>query len=141
LVIAGLGSRPTMLGMSAGAIAGALGLAAMPMATSYSLPIIAMLGITGGLINAVQTTMYALAAHVYPTTVRATGVGTAVAVGRSGGVLSTYAGAWALEIGGSGAFFGLMAAAMTLVFGCLAAVRRHVPRTSDAGPPEGSSCH
>jgi AAHS family 4-hydroxybenzoate transporter-like MFS transporter len=73
--------------------------------------------------------MYALAAHVYPTTVRATGIGTAVSVGRSGGVLSTYAGAWALEMHGSGAFFGLMAAAMTLVLGCLAVVRRHIPRT------------
>jgi MFS transporter, AAHS family, 4-hydroxybenzoate transporter len=130
LVIARYGSRPTMLGMSAGAIAGALGLAALPIvALSDAFPIIALLGITGGLINAVQTTMYALAAHVYPTSVRATGVGTAVAVGRSGGVLSTYAGAWALELGGSGAFFGLMAAAMTLVLGCLAAVRRHIPRT------------
>jgi AAHS family 4-hydroxybenzoate transporter-like MFS transporter len=138
LTIARFGSRPTMLGMSAGAIAGGMALAAMPIvATADALLIIALLGITGGLINAVQTTMYALAAHVYPTAVRATGVGTAVAVGRSGGVLSTYAGAWALEMGGSGAFFGLMAAAMTLVFGCLAAVRRHVPRTS-AAPPGGS---
>jgi AAHS family 4-hydroxybenzoate transporter-like MFS transporter len=71
--------------------------------------------------------MYALAAHVYPTAVRATGVGTAVAVGRSGGVLSTYVGAWALEAGGSRAFFSVIAAAMGLVFACLATVRRHVP--------------
>jgi AAHS family 4-hydroxybenzoate transporter-like MFS transporter len=128
LVIARIGSKPTMLGMTAGAIAGALGLAAMPIAAGAAhLPIIVMLGLTGGLINAVQTTMYALATHVYPTTVRATGVGTAVAVGRSGGVLSTYSGAWALESGGSAAFFGTIAAAMAVVFGCLAVVGRHVP--------------
>lgn len=128
-VIARIGSRPTMLGMTAGAIAGALGLAAMPIAAGAGhLPIIVLLGITGALINAVQTTMYALATHVYPTTVRATGVGTAVAVGRSGGVLSTYSGAWALESGGSAAFFGSMATAMAAVFVCLALVVRHVPR-------------
>jgi AAHS family 4-hydroxybenzoate transporter-like MFS transporter len=129
LVIARLGSRPTLLGMSAGAIAGALGLSLAIGVWSDPGSIIALLGITGGLINAVQTTMYALAAHVYPTPVRATGIGTALAVGRSGGVLSTYAGAWALEMEGSGAFFGLMATAMTLVLGCLAVVRRHIPRT------------
>ena len=118
-----------MLGMTAGAIAGALGLAAMPIAAGAEpLPIIVMLGITGALINVVQTTMYALATHVYPTTVRATGVGTAVAVGRTGGVLSTYSGAWALESGGSAAFFGSMATAMAAVFVCLSLVVRHVPR-------------
>jgi MFS transporter, AAHS family, 4-hydroxybenzoate transporter len=130
MMIARLGSKPTMLGMSAGAIAGALVLAIMPIAvTSGALPIIIMLGYTGGLINAVQTTMYALAAHVYPTMVRATGVGTAAAVGRTGAVISTYAGSWALDAGGSHAFFGLMAAAMMSVFVCLALVRRHVQRS------------
>jgi len=129
LLIIRIGSRPTMLGMTAGAIVGALGLAAMPMtASSPHLPIIAMLGLTGGLINAVQTTMYALAAHVYPTSVRATGVGTAVAIGRAGGVLSTYVGAFALEAGGSATFFTAIGVAMLAVFCCLAAVRRHVPR-------------
>jgi AAHS family 4-hydroxybenzoate transporter-like MFS transporter len=115
--------------MSAGAVAGALALAALPLSSSAGTSaVILLLGITGGLINGVQTTMYALAAHVYPTAVRATGVGTAVAVGRAGGVLSTYVGAWALEAGGSRMFFGVMAAAMGLVFACLGAVQRHVPR-------------
>ena len=44
--------------------------------------------LTGGLLNAVQTTMYALAAHVFPTEIRSTGVGFAVAVGRVGNVLA-----------------------------------------------------
>lgn len=129
LVITRIGSRPTMLSMAAGASAGALVLGTMTIdASSPHAPLITMLGITGGLINAVQTTMYALAAHVYPTSVRATGVGTAVAVGRIGGVLSTYAGALALEAGGSRAFFTAIAGAMFVSFCCLAAVRRHVPR-------------
>ncbi len=130
LLIARYGSRPTMLGMAVVAVCGAVALAAMPVSAGHAVSIVVLLGITGGMINAVQTTLFALAAHVYPTIVRATGVGTAVAVGRSGGVLSTYVGAWALEAGGSAAFFATIAAAMTLVLACLAVVRRHVPRKS-----------
>jgi len=128
LLIGRFGSRPAMISMAGIAVAAALGLAATPI-TSTTNPawIIVMLGITGGMINGVQTTMFALAAHVYPTTVRATGVGTAVAVGRFGGVLSPYVGAWALEAGGSRMFFAAIAAAMALVLSCLALVRRQVP--------------
>src|SRR5262249_45135653 len=90
--------------------------------------VLAMLAWTGGLINAVQTTMYALAAHVYPTGIRATGIGTAVAVGRVGGVVSPYAGSWALDSGGSSMLFFLIAATMAVVFAALASVRNHVPR-------------
>jgi MFS transporter, AAHS family, 4-hydroxybenzoate transporter len=128
-LIGRFGSRVTMLSMAAGASAGALGLAALPMhAGADTTSIILMLGLTGGLINAVQTTMYALATNVYPTAVRATGVGSAVSFGRTGAVLSTYAGAWALEAGGSTAFFVCMAAAMAAALAALALVGRHVPR-------------
>ncbi|HEX2446158.1 MAG TPA: MFS transporter [Vicinamibacterales bacterium] len=129
-LIARLGSRVTMLTMTAGAVAGSLVLSMLPVRPDSAGPIVAMLGVTGGLINAVQTTMYALAANVYPTAVRATGVGAAVSFGRTGAVLSTYAGAWALEAGGSAAFFGLMAGSLTLAFLSLALVRRHVPRAT-----------
>jgi MFS transporter, AAHS family, 4-hydroxybenzoate transporter len=91
-----------------------------------------MLAITGGLINAVQTTMFALAAHVYPTDVRSTGVGVASAIGRAGAILSTYAGAWALDAGGSSAFFALIAGAMCLCAVSLAVIRRHIPGTAPA---------
>jgi AAHS family 4-hydroxybenzoate transporter-like MFS transporter len=128
LVITRAGSRGTMLTMTAGAIAGALVMRSMTIAsTSQTLPIITMLAITGGLINAVQTTMYALAAHVYPTDVRSTGVGSATAIGRAGAILSTYAGAWALDAGGSPAFFTLVAAAMCVCAVSLALIRRHIP--------------
>jgi AAHS family 4-hydroxybenzoate transporter-like MFS transporter len=127
IVIMRLGSRLTMLFMAAGAIAGAIALSFMPIGMQSSGAVLAMLAWTGGLINAVQTTMYALAAHVYPTAVRATGVGTAVAVGRIGGVLSPSVGSWALESGGSSRYFGLMAATMMMAFAALSAVRRHIP--------------
>ena len=135
IVIMRVGSRVTMLVMAAGAIAGAVGLAFMPIGTQSAFAVLAMLAWTGGLINAVQTTMYALAAHIYPTAVRATGVGSAVAVGRIGGVLSPSVGSWALESGGSSRYFGLMAATMMMAFVALSAVRRHIPGAAAVQPP------
>jgi MFS transporter, AAHS family, 4-hydroxybenzoate transporter len=134
LVIMRIGSRVTMLVMAAGAVAGALVLASMPIGTQSAFAVLAMLAWTGGLINAVQTTMYALGAHVYPTAVRATGVGTAVAFGRVGGVLSPTVGSWALESGGSSRYFGLIASTMVLAFIALAAIRRHVPGAEPLAP-------
>jgi MFS transporter, AAHS family, 4-hydroxybenzoate transporter len=128
IIIVRLGSRLTMLAMTAGAVAGAAALAAVPIAAQSAFSVLVMLAWTGGLINAVQTTMYALAAHVFPTAIRGTGVGMAVAFGRIGGVLSGYAGSWALDSGGASQLFALIAATMTLVFVALASVRHHIPR-------------
>ena len=130
VLIMRLGSRLTMLVMAAGAIAGAAVLAAMSIGPQSAASVLAMLAWTGGLINAVQTTMYALAAHVYPTSIRATGVGTTVAFGRLGGVLSPSVGSWALESGGASRYFGLIASMMTLAFIALASVNRHIPGVS-----------
>jgi AAHS family 4-hydroxybenzoate transporter-like MFS transporter len=128
VIIGRLGSRITMLTMTVGAIAGAAAMGSVSIPTQSAFTVLAMLAWTGGLMNAVQTTMYALAAHVYPTDIRGTGVGTAVAVGRIGGVISPYAGSWALESGGASRLFQLIAMTMTLVFVALASVRRHIPR-------------
>jgi len=134
LTFARAGSRVTMLTLVAGAVLGAVGLAALHIdATTSTLGIIVMLTLTGGFINAVQTTMYALAAQMYPTEIRATGVGTAVALGRSGAILSTYAGTWALDAGGPRAFFLAVGGAMIASGLALAAIRRHIPAASDAG--------
>src|SRR5207342_3362405 len=80
----------------------------------------------------VQTTMYALAAHIYPTDIRSTGVGTAVAVGRIGNVVAAYVGSTAIDRGGSSGYFALMAGLMLLGFASLAAIKRHVPRAGYA---------
>src|SRR5262249_51385397 len=112
-VIQNLGSRITMMGMSAVAVGCSLVMAAMPVDPERAFGLIAMFALTGGLLNAVQTTMYALAAHVYPTAIRATGVGTAVAVGRIGNVLASYVGSFALDVGGVPAYFTTWAVTMT----------------------------
>jgi MFS transporter, AAHS family, 4-hydroxybenzoate transporter len=127
LLIQRLGSLVTMLGMSAAGVLCAIALAGMRLDPNETLGLMAMLLVTGALLNAVQTTMYALAAHVYPTDIRSTGVGTAVAVGRIGNVLAAYVGALALDRGGPPGYFLCIAALMTVVLLALAAVRRHVP--------------
>jgi len=122
------GSRVSMLGLSGLAVATAGALVTMPLAAAAPVaPIIAMLTLAGALINGVQTTMYALAVHVYPGPIRATGAGGAVSFGRLGAVISGYVGAWALEHHGPASFFAVIAAAMLVCTLALAAVRRHVP--------------
>jgi AAHS family 4-hydroxybenzoate transporter-like MFS transporter len=126
-IIPRIGSRVTMLALAAGSIAGCVTLAMMDINPSQVVPVFIMLGITGGMVNATQTTMYALAANVYPTSIRGTGVGTTVAFGRIGGVLSPIVGAPVLDRGTSPYFFAI-AGTMAVTFAALAAVRRHVPR-------------
>ena len=132
-VITRLGSRISMLAMSAGAVAGALVLSAMQVGPQTAVVTFTMMAWTGGLMNATQTTMYALAAHVYPTSIRSTGVGTAVAFGRIGGVISPSIGRWALDSGGSSLYFQLLAGTMAATFAALAAVRHHIPGASAVG--------
>jgi AAHS family 4-hydroxybenzoate transporter-like MFS transporter len=135
-VIGRLGSRTTMLGMCVIAAVSCGAMASMALVPPATVPMFAMFAVTGGLINGTQTTMYALAAHVYPAAIRATGVGTAVAFGRVGGVLSSYAGSWA--IGGGGArFFVMLGTMMAFVFVALAALVRHIPGAAAA--PESAA--
>jgi MFS transporter, AAHS family, 4-hydroxybenzoate transporter len=126
-VIPRIGSRITMLVLAAGSVAGCATLAIMNITPAEVVPVFIMLGVTGGLVNATQTTMYALAANVYPTSIRGTGVGTTVAFGRIGGVLSPIVGAPVLDRGTQPYFFAI-AGTMTVTFMALAAVKRHVPR-------------
>jgi len=70
--------------------------------------------------------MYALAANVYPTEIRGTGIGTAVAVGRIGNVLASYTGNFALDLAGPPAYFSSFAIGMVIVFISLSFIRRHI---------------
>jgi AAHS family 4-hydroxybenzoate transporter-like MFS transporter len=126
LIIQRLGSRTTMLSLSAVAVASAFVMAAMPPDPEDTFRMIVMFVLLGGALNAVITTMYALAANVYPTEIRGTGIGTAVATGRLGMVIASYVGIFALDRGGPPAYFATFAVAMIIVFGSLAVVRRHI---------------
>ena len=80
-------------------------MAGMRLDPADAFALMGMFLVTGGLLNAVQTTMYALAANVYPTEIRSTGVGTAVAFGRIGNVLAVYVGNYALDPGRAAGLF------------------------------------
>jgi len=126
-IITRFGSRWPMIAMAAGAAAGCMFLSRLPLDAHTSVfVLLAALTFAGGLINALQSTLYALAGYVYPTRVRATGIGAAASVGRIGAVLSGYAGPWALAYGGNPSFFLLMGGSVVITLVALAGVRRHV---------------
>jgi AAHS family 4-hydroxybenzoate transporter-like MFS transporter len=128
------GSKRVMLVLAAAAIVSSIVTAWIPFTPARSaLSMVGTIALVGGFTNALQTTLYALGAQVYPTPMRATGLGTALAIGRIGAVLSSYAGAFALDHGGPLAFFLLIAAAMVVVFAALAALTRHLPPTAVHG--------
>lgn len=117
------GSRGPLLWGAAGAAASALVILLVPDSRTM---LLAALGFHGLLANAVQTSMFALAAHVYPTRIRASGVACAASMGRVGGILSSLSGSAIIGMG-AGVYWGAMAGAMTLAFAGLALVRRHIP--------------
>ena len=83
-----LGSRGTLIGLSALAVAAALLGAGWLIGSDDAARVVIVFALLGFAVNAVQTTLFAVAAHVYTENIRATGVGTALAVGRIGAVLS-----------------------------------------------------
>jgi AAHS family 4-hydroxybenzoate transporter-like MFS transporter len=125
-----LGSRgPLLSGALAGA-ASALAFLIVPIQSHGGhWLLIVCLGINGLLANAVQTSMYALAAHVYPTSVRASGVAYSAAMGRMGGLLSSLFGSHIIQTG-VGTFWQTLAVAMVLAAAGLAWVRSHYPAIS-----------
>jgi len=86
------------------------------------------LGVHGLFVNAVQSTMYALCAYVYPTGVRATGTASALAFGRIGAILSAFAGAVVITTGGASSYLTMLGAAMLVVMIALMVVKRHIPK-------------
>ncbi|MFM0207566.1 MFS transporter [Paraburkholderia sediminicola] len=121
------GSRWPLLICCAGGAASALLLRGVNVGQHTGLFVVG-LGLHGLFVNAVQSTMYALCAYVYPTNVRATGTASALAFGRLGAILSAFAGAWLITSGGASAYLGLLGGAMCMVFIALVMVGNHIPR-------------
>jgi AAHS family 4-hydroxybenzoate transporter-like MFS transporter len=136
VAMARFGSRAPLLACCLGGAASALLLTRLELADHTSLLILG-LGIHGFFVNAVQSTMYALCAHVYPTIVRATGTATAAMFGRLGAVLSGFVGAAVITRAGASGFLTVLGTAMIFVFIALASVRHHVagPDTSRSRVP------
>lgn len=120
------GSRLSLLVCCAGAAASALLLRSADFAADPTWLLLG-LGIHGMFVNAVQAPMYALCAYVYPTLIRATGTSTALAVGRLGAILSSFAGAMVITSGGASAYLALLGGAMVCALLSLAVIKRHIP--------------
>lgn len=118
------GSRIPMLSAAFCASASAL-LLNFSGTTSHTV-LLAGFAAHGLFVNAVQTTSFALGAHLYPTSARASGVAFALAVGRTGAVASAFLGA-GLITAGRPAFLYFLALMMAGTFIGLALVRNHIP--------------
>jgi AAHS family 4-hydroxybenzoate transporter-like MFS transporter len=128
-LIGRLGSRISVLGLGAGCVVGALGLGLLPLEPQHGVfRIITLLVIEGFFIAGLHNGLYTLAACIYPTFARATGVGAAASVGRIGAVLSSYTGIITLELAGASGYFILIAAACGVSVISVALIRHHIPR-------------
>lgn len=127
LIIGKLGSKKLMLALCAGVIVSALYLRGMNVNAGNGSQAITVIGVMGFFLNATQTSLYALAAHVYVSRIRSTGVGGALGFGRVGAVLSSFLVPIALQINGSASYFTLIALALMCSLLALAVLKRHVP--------------
>lgn len=130
VLMTAFGSRKPLIWGALATAASALAMILIPVPPQVAgTLLLGGLGLQGLLINAVQTSMYALAAHIYPTSVRSSGVAWAASMGRVGGIASSLFGAGLIGAG-AGAFWG--ATALGLVFTTLGliSIRNHIPRMS-----------
>lgn len=117
------GSRMILLGTAFGGVVTAI-LLAFVGADIGTTGLLALLAVEGACINAVQTSLYGLASHIYPTHQRSTGIGAASGFGRTGAIASSFVGA-AMLAGGWHSFFLMLAGGMAVTFAALALIRRH----------------
>ncbi|SOZ34832.1 MFS transporter [Cupriavidus neocaledonicus] len=127
VAITRFGSRWPLVLCCAGAAASAFAMQTLNVGQDTNLLIFGF-GVHGMFVNAVQSTMYALCAFMYPTSVRATGTASALAFGRLGAILSAFSGAAVITAGGAMAYLALLGTAMVFAMVALLVVRRHIPR-------------
>jgi AAHS family 4-hydroxybenzoate transporter-like MFS transporter len=96
------------------------------------------LGLHGLFVNAVQSTLYAVAAHTYPTNIRATGTATAIGFGRLGAVLSSFVGAAVISAAGPNSYLSVLAVAMLGTALFLALLRHHIPASGPTAKPSAA---
>ena len=131
--IARFGSRLPQVICALGATASALGLEWSGLGNQTVM--IVWLGLHGFFVNAVQSTLYAVAAFAYPTNIRATGTATALAVGRLGAVLSAFLGAAVISAAGPNSYLDVLAFAMLGTALFLLILRHHIPPASSRPSP------
>jgi AAHS family 4-hydroxybenzoate transporter-like MFS transporter len=122
------GSKASLMALCIGAMLASAWLYFIPLDPKQStLTLFTALFFQGGFINAVQTTMYALAAFVYVTEMRGAGVGWAVGFGRIGSIISPLVGIYLLHALGPHGFFAGFGVTMALSLVSLSLIRKHLP--------------
>lgn len=138
VAITRFGSRWPLVLCCAGAAASAFAMQTLNVGQDTNLLIFGF-GVHGMFVNAVQSTMYALCAFMYPTSVRATGTASALAFGRLGAILSAFAGAVVITAGGAMAYLALLGTAMVFAMLALLVVRHHIPRREGLAKPRSAA--
>jgi AAHS family 4-hydroxybenzoate transporter-like MFS transporter len=92
------------------------------------------MAIAGGCVNSVQIGMFSVAANVYPTQCRSTGVGWGLAIARFGGIVSSFAGAAFFTMGmRPSQFFFFIAAMLVLTLMGVVMLHRHIHPAAATG--------
>lgn len=131
-VLARYGSRRVgvtvaLLGAAAVLLIG-VGLGQPARAGGTGAAVLALVIASGACLHGMQAFLYAVGAHSYPTPIRASGVGSASAVARVGGVLSSAVGSAFFALGLSvGQFFYILAGVIVLTAVSFACLRTHIP--------------
>jgi AAHS family 4-hydroxybenzoate transporter-like MFS transporter len=89
----------------------------------------------GVAICAVQVGLYAVAAHVFPTECRSSGVGFSLGAGRTGGIAASLGGGVLLTMTGAAGFFAGIAAALLIAFLAVLLIRRQIAGRDSATQP------
>ncbi len=100
--------------MAVNYVVGAIAVLALGAADMGAIVLIPALFIAGTCVMGSQIAMYAVAAMVYPTSIRGTGVGTTIGIGRTGSIIGPMAGAATVALGWSIA--GIFAMASVPIF-------------------------
>ena len=136
LLIRAIGSRGTQLIIGGVGIAVAAALCALFASGNATAPVVlALMAFVGFSAAGTQTTMFALGAHLYPTYLRATGLGAILGIGRLGAVASAFTGAKSLDLGGAVAFFVFFAVAILVATLACTAIRRPIAALGAQGQP------
>jgi len=113
--------------LAAAALLGAVALAWLAWFAADGLPaLMSGIAVAGIAINAVQVGLYALAAHVFPTECRTSGVGFSLGAGRTGGIAAALGGGVLLTLSGASGFFAWIAAALLIASVAVLLVRRQI---------------
>ena len=131
LAITRYGSRWPMILCGLGGVVSAMALKLVP--SDQTTLLVVGFGLHGLFVNAVNSTLYAVSAFLYPTDIRARGTASALGFGRFGAILSAFAGAALITAGGASAYLNALGFSMLAVVVALAVLRRHIKANPAVG--------